>query len=125
MKTDMSHLLLVGALGVAIFASSSLVILQSSVPNQSAFATFPGENGKIAFISTRDGNYEIYVMNPDGSEQTRLTNNPTIDQEPDWSPDGTKIVFVREGSGGGTNEIGNSCCIDPTSKATNHVQGNK
>jgi len=32
-------------------------------------------NGKIAFASDRDGNYEIYVMNADGSGQTRLTNN--------------------------------------------------
>ena len=32
---------------------------------------------KIAFISSRDGNFEIYVMNADGSEQKRLTNNTT------------------------------------------------
>src|SRR5215208_337719 len=46
----------------------------------------PGENGKIAFSSQRDGNAEIYVMNADGSEQTRLTNNPAIDDTPDWGP---------------------------------------
>ena len=33
-------------------------------------------NGKIAFVSYRDGNSEIYMMNPDGTGQTRLTNNP-------------------------------------------------
>jgi Tol biopolymer transport system component len=55
------------------------------LPNQFAFATFPGENGKIAFTSTRDGNEEIYVMNAaDGSNQTRLTNNTDVDQFPDW-----------------------------------------
>ena len=54
---------------------SSVVLL----PNQqSAFATFPGDNGKIVFRSNRDGgNEEIYVMNADGSGQTRVTNNPT------------------------------------------------
>jgi hypothetical protein len=34
------------------------------------------DNGKIAFESQRDGNAEIYVMNPDGSGETNLTNNP-------------------------------------------------
>ncbi len=55
---------------------------------------------KIAFQSNRDGNYEIYVMNADGSNPTRLTNDPRSDLEPDWSPDGTKIVFAsnRDGS---------------------------
>jgi CBS domain-containing protein len=49
---------------------------------------------KIAFTSYRDGNDEIYVMNADGSGQTRLTNNTTEDKYPAWSPDGTKIVFT-------------------------------
>jgi hypothetical protein len=42
--------------------------------------------GKIAFHSDRDGNYEIYVMNADGSGQTRLTDNPAIEGSPAWSP---------------------------------------
>jgi len=50
---------------------------------------------RIAFCSDRDGNWEIYVMNADGTGQTRLTNNPLPDLEPAWSPDGTKIAFVR------------------------------
>lgn len=56
--------------------------------------------GRIAFLSTRDGNVEIYVMNPDGSGQTRLTNEPVYDHSPAWSPDGSKIAFVslRDGN---------------------------
>src|SRR2546426_407431 len=57
-------------------------------------AAFPGVNGKIAFDSNRDGNEEIYVINPDGTGETRLTNNPASDFSPTWSPDGTKIAFV-------------------------------
>ena len=56
---------------------------------------FPRENGKIAFSSNReDGStHQIYVMNADGSEQTRLTG--TSDNTfPSWSPDCKKIVFV-------------------------------
>jgi len=67
-----------------------------------------GAKGKIAFVSQRDDpdpqscskgrgcNYEIYVMNPDGSALTRLTNNPANDRFPTWSPDGRRIAFSRE-----------------------------
>jgi len=41
---------------------------------------------RIAFVSYRDGNSEIYVMNADGSEQTRLTDNPASDVGPRWPP---------------------------------------
>ena len=41
--------------------------------------------GKIAFHSDRDGNREIYTMNADGSNQTRLTFNEAIDSDPSWS----------------------------------------
>ena len=52
-------------------------------------------NGKIAFV--RDG--EIYTMNPDGSNQTNITNNSATDDEPAWSPDGNKIVFSSNRAG--------------------------
>jgi dipeptidyl aminopeptidase/acylaminoacyl peptidase len=44
------------------------------------------DGSRIAFTSQRDGNPEIYVMHADGSRQTRLTNNPAIDDAPDWAP---------------------------------------
>src|SRR5437879_512873 len=49
---------------------------------------------KILFASDRDGNFEIYVMNPDGTQNTRLTNNSAEDTSGRWSPDGNKIVFT-------------------------------
>lgn len=57
-------------------------------------------SSKIVFASDRDGKYlQIYLMNPNGSNQTRLTYNNANDHYPSWSPDGTKIVFVSDRDG--------------------------
>lgn len=58
-----------------------------------------GGNGRIAFVSRRDGGYEIYVMNSDGTGLTNLTRNEASDYSPDWSPNGKQIVFVSDRGG--------------------------
>jgi hypothetical protein len=65
----------------------------------SAHASFPGQNGKIGFASNRDGNWEIYSVNPDGSGITNLTNNPALDVYPVWTPDGQDIAFHSDRDG--------------------------
>ncbi|MFP6642604.1 MAG: protein kinase, partial [Candidatus Latescibacterota bacterium] len=59
------------------------------------------DGSKIAFVSDRDGNHEIYVMDSDGSNQTRLTSNYASDYDPSWSPDGSKIAFGSDRDGFG------------------------
>jgi len=53
-----------------------------------------GDGSKIAFSSNRDGNHELYTMDPDGTNLVRLTDNAGDDESPDWSPDGSRIAFV-------------------------------
>ncbi|MBN1272600.1 MAG: Tol-Pal system beta propeller repeat protein TolB [Candidatus Aminicenantes bacterium] len=54
---------------------------------------------KIAFVSNRDGNDEIYLMDYDGQNQTRLTFNKVQDYMPALSPDGRKIAYTSYRSG--------------------------
>jgi Tol biopolymer transport system component len=70
--------------------------LTSDRPGGDEYPAWSPDGTKIAFHSDRDGNWEIYVMNADGSGQTRLTNHPGEDSYPDWSPDGTHLIFSSE-----------------------------
>jgi Tol biopolymer transport system component len=71
------------------------------IPNDRYFeyGTWSPDGSKIAFMSQQpdargnDPNYDIYVMNADGSGLTQLTDAPGEDGFPSWSPDGTKIAF--------------------------------
>src|SRR5581483_3533018 len=73
-----------------------------------AEATVPGKNGLIAFASDRatgpgvdnpTGDYEILVMNPDGTGIKQVTNNTAFDGDPAWSPDGKQIAFTSKRDG--------------------------
>ena len=54
---------------------------------------------KVVFMSKRDGNAEIYIMNPNGSEQVNLTQHPAADYDPVWSPNGRQILFSSDRDG--------------------------
>ena len=74
-----------------LFLSSAILCL-GTYP---VFAKAPA-TAKIAFGSARDGNREIYIMNPDGTQQTNLTRHKADDVSPVWSPTGEHILFASD-----------------------------
>lgn len=59
----------------------------------------PGERGRLAFASDRNGNFEIYVREMATGQVTQLTANGVADRQPAWSPDGTRLVYVSDAAG--------------------------
>jgi TolB protein len=62
-------------------------------------AAYSPDGTKIAFMNNYDGDYEICVMNADGTGIKQLTKNSSFDGYPGWSPDGTKIAFTSNRDG--------------------------
>ena len=84
---------------------SCFLVLSLSAENQEPLIVLLATGGgspawspdgkKIAFISTRSGAGDIYIMNADGSNLQQLTRDLSGEVGPVWSPDGTRIAFTR------------------------------
>ena len=80
-----------GIIGNGLFQRLALAALAIALALAAAVGC-GGGGGRIAFDSDRDGNWNIYAINADGSELTRLTSFYSI--QPTWSPDRRRIAFV-------------------------------
>src|ERR1700694_1167446 len=75
--------------------------------------------GKLAFVSRRDGNFQIYTVSPDGSNPVNLSKNKFNDIDPAWSPDGLHLAFASDRDG--NNEI---CVMDADGSNQNCLTSN-
>jgi dipeptidyl aminopeptidase/acylaminoacyl peptidase len=80
-------------------ADGSRLINLTNDPAADGSPAWSPDGTRIAFLSTRDGAYDLYLMNADGTGVTRLTNDPAIEGRPSWSPDGTRIAFSSDKDG--------------------------
>jgi len=94
-------------------ARSRTVAVVSGQSVQEAFKVVCDWRTRIAFESDRDGNWEVYTVNPDGTGAVNLTNNPATDRYPTWSPDGRFIAFTSDRDGNDEIYVISASGMDP------------
>ena len=72
----------------------------SEGPGDEIGAAYSPDGSRIVYASNRDGNFELYVVDADGQNHTRVTMTTANEAEPGWTPDGEQIVYQSDGSGG-------------------------
>jgi hypothetical protein len=81
-----------------------------------ARAAYPGQNGKLAFV--RDG--QIWAMSVDGTGEVQLTSAADSAIEPEWSPDGARILYTREAETGPEVRVMDADGVGDTPVAAGH-----
>ena len=84
-----------------IVLQSAAIALVVFLVGNAAWATYPGQNGRIAFVAHFSGTWQLYSMRADGSDLFQITHLPPTEFPfgLDYSPDGTQLVFCHDMSG--------------------------
>lgn len=90
---------------------SSQTALTPAGSNDDTSPVWSPDGRKIAFVSQRDGNRDIYVMDTDGQNVANLTRHPADDWMPAWSPDGRQLAFASFRDGSWEIYVMNTACI--------------
>jgi eukaryotic-like serine/threonine-protein kinase len=67
----------------------------TNFPGVEAQPAFSPDGRSVAFVSNRDGQWDVYVTLATGGSLVRITNDANVEQRPRWSPDGSQIAFAR------------------------------
>ncbi len=67
----------------------------TNFPGVEAYPSLSPDGRSVAFVSNRDGQWDIYIGLVTGGGLVRLTNDPNAESQPRWSPDGTKLLYSR------------------------------
>ncbi len=120
------YLILVGA---ASGTGQFTITLNNSGQSASLSGEFGGQPGTergrdlIVFSSDFEGNWDIYTVNPDGSDRQRLTSSSGMEFSPTWSPDGTQIayryvdevqsaIYIMNADGSGSHRVSQGAAND-------------
>jgi TolB protein len=71
----------------------------TTLPGFDCYPSFSPDGQQIVYMSERDKNRDLYIIDLQGNEVARLTTDPTYDYEPAWSPDGKQIAYVSRKTG--------------------------
>jgi uncharacterized repeat protein (TIGR01451 family) len=87
-------------LWVASLDAFGCIRSQRQVPNQGSFDNYQPDwapkGNRLAYISNRSGNHDIWVIRADGTDLKQITRAPQDDRAPSFSKDGTRIAFASE-----------------------------
>lgn len=82
-----------------VVPSKVIPSITAAVVVEPAATKVGGGTGEIAFVSDRSGTFQVWVMDSEGKDLRQITDMPEGACQPDWSPDGTQLIFISPCSG--------------------------